>query len=188
MSVTRVTTPEDEEEDYIPCICCPKSVKRTLATMLDFSLMRSPSFILLAVSGFMSTLGVYIPYLYLVEATTKQGQMDPKISVYLMTVLGSANAVGRLSCGLLSFFPSIKVLEFSTASLFLAGITTCLSTISYDRITQFCYVVVYGAGLGKRTISVRTQCTKFVCLFVCSCCCGNQTVDSRRFSGIRKIN
>lgn len=149
MSVTRVMTQRDFNEEYIPCVCCPHSVRRTLATMFDFSIIRTPSFVLLVISGFMSTLGIYIPYLYVVDAARLEGDMHPHTAVLLMTVLGIANATGRLACGLLSFFPKIKPLEFSMVALLFAGIATCCSTISYAVPWQFSYVIIYGTGLGK---------------------------------------
>ena len=53
MSVTHLPTKQDieEEAEQSKCNIFPEAVRRTLATMLDVSLLKSPSFMLLAFSG-----------------------------------------------------------------------------------------------------------------------------------------
>jgi hypothetical protein len=66
MSVTRLPTKKDvAEEQSQSCNLCPEAVRRTLYTMLDMSLLRSPTFILLALSGFFTMMGFYVPFGYL---------------------------------------------------------------------------------------------------------------------------
>lgn len=66
MSVTRLPTTKDiAEEESGKCIIFPESFTRLLSTMLDFSLLRSPSFLILATSGLITMTGFYTPYLYL---------------------------------------------------------------------------------------------------------------------------
>lgn len=64
MSVTRLPTLEDVEDDG-KCNPCPEAIRRTLATMLDFSLMLSPTFLLFAISGFATMMGLFIPFMFL---------------------------------------------------------------------------------------------------------------------------
>lgn len=66
MSVTRLPTAHDvEEEKSGNCYICPESVTRILTTMLDLSLLKSPSFLILAISGGLTMLGFYTPFMYL---------------------------------------------------------------------------------------------------------------------------
>lgn len=66
MSVTRLPTATDvEEEKSGNCYICPESVTRILTTMLDLSLLKSPSFLILAISGGLTMLGFYTPFMYL---------------------------------------------------------------------------------------------------------------------------
>lgn len=66
MTVTHLPTLNDVlEEETCQCTLCPEAVRRTLATMLDMSLLTSPSFFLLCFSGFLTNMGFYIPYMYL---------------------------------------------------------------------------------------------------------------------------
>lgn len=64
LSVTRLPTKKDleEEEEFH---CCPEAVRRTVGTMLDVSLLKSISFILLCISGFLTLMGFFTPFIYL---------------------------------------------------------------------------------------------------------------------------
>lgn len=61
MSVTHMPTHQDIEEEEgsvsTKCKVCPEAVRRTLSTMLDVSLLKNYSFILLAFSGFFTMMG-----------------------------------------------------------------------------------------------------------------------------------
>jgi len=65
MSVTRLPTAKDvAEEESGSCYLCPESVRRILTTMLDLSLLKSPSFLILAISGGLTMMGFYTPFMY----------------------------------------------------------------------------------------------------------------------------
>lgn len=65
MSVTRLPTQKDVQEEVTKeCTLCPEAVRRTLSTMLDMSLLRSPTFLLLSLSGFITMMGFYVPFMY----------------------------------------------------------------------------------------------------------------------------
>nr|CAD7568589.1 unnamed protein product [Timema californicum] len=66
MSVTRLPTKQDvKEQDGENSRICTEALTRTLGTMLDFSLFKSPTFLILAVSGFITMMGFYVPFIYL---------------------------------------------------------------------------------------------------------------------------
>jgi hypothetical protein len=66
LSVTRLPTYNDVmEEQTQSCKLCPEAVKRTLKTMLDMSLLSSPSFLILCLSGFITMMGFYVPFMYI---------------------------------------------------------------------------------------------------------------------------
>ena len=66
MSVTRLPTAKDlAEEESGSCYLCPESVRRILSTMLDWSLLKSPTFLILAISGALTMMGFYTPFMYL---------------------------------------------------------------------------------------------------------------------------
>ncbi|CAG2058210.1 unnamed protein product, partial [Timema podura] len=66
MSVTRLPTKLDiKEQAGENNRICTEALTRTLGTMLDFSLFKSPTFLILAVSGFITMMGFYVPFMYL---------------------------------------------------------------------------------------------------------------------------
>lgn len=66
MSVTHLPTLNDVlEEEQNKCSLCPEAVRRTLATMLDVSLLKSPTFLLLCAGGFITMMGFFVPFMYL---------------------------------------------------------------------------------------------------------------------------
>jgi hypothetical protein len=90
MSVTRLPTAQDlAEEESGSCYLCPESVRRILTTMLDLSLLKSPSFLILAISGCLTMMGFYTPFVYL------KGECG-------RSRLGSANLVASRRPALLS--------------------------------------------------------------------------------------
>ncbi|XP_076251310.1 monocarboxylate transporter 5-like [Rhynchophorus ferrugineus] len=146
LSVTRVPTKNDIlEEKTHSCKLCPEAVKRALGTMLDFSLLKSPSFLILAVGGFFTMMGFYVPFMYLVDRAS--GSMPKQTAVLLVSSIGIANTIGRVLCGLLSSFPGVNALFVTNAALTLGGIATIFSGISLSQEYQFFYTVVFGLAI-----------------------------------------
>lgn len=50
-----------------PCLVLPESFKSALAQMMDFSLLKDPVFMLIAVSNLFGMAGLYVPFVYLVD-------------------------------------------------------------------------------------------------------------------------
>lgn len=146
LSVTRLPTKNDIlEEKANSCKCCPEAVIRALTTMLDFSLLKSPSFIILSVGGFFTMMGFYVPFMYLVDRAT--GHMPKQTAVLLVSSIGIANTIGRVLCGLLSSFPGVNALFVTNAALTLGGIATIFSGLSLSQEYQFFYTVVFGLAI-----------------------------------------
>lgn len=83
MSVTRLPTAKDvAEEESGSFYLCPESVCRILTTMLDLSLLKSPSFLILAISGGLTMMGFYTPFLYV----TGIKRSNIKIYIYSFTI------------------------------------------------------------------------------------------------------
>ncbi|CAH0552979.1 unnamed protein product [Brassicogethes aeneus] len=147
LAVTRLPTKNDvEEEIKHTCKLCPEAVKRTLATMLDYSLLKSPSFILLSVGGFLTMMGFYVPFMYLVDRATFH-KMDLDTAVWLVSSIGIANTFGRVMCGVLSSFPSVNALLVTNVALTIGGVATIFSGISMTTEYQFFYAVVFGLSI-----------------------------------------
>ena len=87
-SVTRLSTKKDVmEEVHQECRLRPEAVRRTLATMLNMSLLRSPTFQPLALSGFITMMGFYVPLMYVtgewrVHGSNRTAAGPPKLCTY----------------------------------------------------------------------------------------------------------
>ncbi|XP_068633944.1 monocarboxylate transporter 12 [Battus philenor] len=144
LAVTHLPTQEDVQEDESgKCTLCPEAVRRTLATMLDISLFKSPTFVILAVSGFFTMLGFFVPYVYVKTRAQAHG-LSMDTGVMLVSVIGISNIIGRIGCGLVSSMPKMSPLWLNNIALSAGGLATMLSGISYNSGFQFAYCVIFG--------------------------------------------
>ncbi|KAK7869035.1 hypothetical protein R5R35_002983 [Gryllus longicercus] len=147
MSVSRLPTKADvEQERKNQCMLCPEAVQRILATMLDMSLLRSPTFLLLSLSGFITMMGFYIPFMFITDRAEKYG-LDKNLAVFLVSVIGITNTVGRVGCGILTSFPGVDSLLINNVALTIGGIATMFSGIDTSAGYQFFYASVFGLAM-----------------------------------------
>ncbi|KAI4464034.1 monocarboxylate transporter [Holotrichia oblita] len=147
ISVTRTATHYDMEEQAL-CKLCPEAIKRTLATMLDFRLMKSVSFNLMLINSFSVAFSFYTPFVY-IKNRAIENKMDAAIALWLISAIGVANTIGRIICGILSSFPNIKANIVCGSLLFLGGVATVTSGLSYVPWFQFMYAVLYGLSMSS---------------------------------------
>lgn len=149
LSITHLTTTHDiEEEQENQCKLCPEAVRRTLATMLDVSLLKSPSFLILAISGFLTMMGFYIPFMYMKDRA-EMGGIHESTAVFLVSVTGIANTVGRVLCGILSSLPGMDTLLINNIAITIAGLATLVSGIWLTEAYQYTYAIIFGLCIGK---------------------------------------
>lgn len=147
LAVTRLPTCNDiEEEASNECKVCSEAFKRTLVTMLDFKLLKSPSFLLLAIGGAFTMMGFYIPFMYLSGRAVASG-INEATAIWLISTIGIANTVGRVLCGVLSSFPKVNALFVNNAALTLGGVATLFSGCSMSETYQFTYSVIFGLAI-----------------------------------------
>lgn len=144
MSVTRVPTKQDIiEEEERTCKLCPESVRRTLATMLDTSLLKSPSFMLLACSGFLTMMGFFVPFIFIVPRA-QEGNMDKDTALMVVSAIGISNTIARIVCGLLSSFPSVSALMLNNVAITIGGLFTIFSGLWITSAYQFTFAAIFG--------------------------------------------
>lgn len=149
LSVTRLPTKNDiEEEKKHTCKLCPEAFRRALATMLDFSLLKSPSFLILAIGGFFTMMGFYVPFMFLVDRAKTSG-MSSLTAVWLVSSIGIANTIGRVLYGVVSSLPGVNALVLTNIALTVGGVATIFSGLSLTPQYQFFYSVVFGLAIGK---------------------------------------
>jgi predicted MFS family arabinose efflux permease len=74
------------------------SLLQTMRAMIDPTLLLSPSFAVLAVSGFFSMSCFFVPFTYLQPQAELRG-LTPTDASTLITILGVANIVSRVVSG-----------------------------------------------------------------------------------------
>ncbi|KAG5866395.1 hypothetical protein JTB14_026452 [Gonioctena quinquepunctata] len=149
LAITRLATENDvEEERENKCKLCPEALRRVLATMLDFSLLKSPTFLILAVGGFFTMMGFFVPYMYLVQRADLF-KIDAMTSVWLVSSIGIANTIGRMMYGIVTSFPGMNALVINNIALTIGGLATMLSGVSTSVEYQFFYSVVFGLAISS---------------------------------------
>lgn len=117
--------------------------------MLDLSLLKSPSFMLLAISGFLCMMGFFVPFLYL-AARAKENGMDTNLATLTISVIGISNTVARIFCGFISSFESVDANILSNVAITVGGLATMFSGIIITPAVQFTYSIIFGLAIGKR--------------------------------------
>ncbi|XP_076665805.1 monocarboxylate transporter 9 isoform X2 [Andrena cerasifolii] len=121
------------QQPLCPCLVLPDSFKEALATMMDISLLKNPVFLLIGISNVFGMAGLYVPFVYLVEAAVKDG-IERNSASFLLSIIGITNTVGRVACGYIADFPQVD-------SLLLNNICLIISTIAVAA-TPFCHSYV----------------------------------------------
>lgn len=144
MSVTRLPTYNDVmEEEKSKFNLCSESVRRVLATMLNMSLIQSPTFMLLALSGFATSMGLYVPFIYITDRATGY-EISSTQTIWLISVVGIANTFGRITLGILSSLTNTNALILNNVSLTICGIVTMFSGMITTPEYQFSYAAIFG--------------------------------------------
>ncbi|XP_059049944.1 monocarboxylate transporter 3 isoform X3 [Achroia grisella] len=127
-----------EQYDLCPCLSLPASFKSALSSMLDMTLLRDPAFMLIGVSNIFGMAGLYVPFVYIVDAAKLNG-VDPSQASFLLSIIGITNTIGRIACGWVADFPWMD-------SLLLNNLCLVIATISVAAIpfcTSYgCYIAV----------------------------------------------
>ncbi|CAD0201865.1 unnamed protein product [Chrysodeixis includens] len=147
LAVTHVPTVEEtKEEKSGRCRLCPEAVRRALATLLDVSLFKSVTFLVLAISGFFTMLGFFVPFMF-VAPRAKAGGIDDNTAVWLVSTIGVANIVGRIACGLISSVPRVSPLWVNNLAVTAGGIASMVSGLSMSIYSQYLYSVIFGLAV-----------------------------------------
>lgn len=149
LAMTHVPTEEEaKEETSGRCHLCPEAVRRALATLLDVSLFKSITFLVLALSGFFTMLGFFVPFMFSAPRAKENG-MEPVMAVWLVPTIGVANIIGRITCGLISSVPRVSPLWVNNLALTAGGIASMMSGLSTAISFHLFYSIVFGLAVGE---------------------------------------
>ncbi|XP_014242664.1 monocarboxylate transporter 3 isoform X2 [Cimex lectularius] len=127
--------------ELCPCLTLPESFKSALAAMLDYTLLKDPVFLLIGISNIFGMAGLYVPFVYLVDAAVQDG-IDQGLASFLLSIIGITNTIGRVLCGWVADFPSVNSLLLNNLSLVVSTIAVtatpfCKSYAAYVTMSVF---------------------------------------------------
>ncbi|XP_045769730.1 monocarboxylate transporter 4 isoform X6 [Maniola jurtina] len=135
-----------EQYDLCPCLKLPESFKSALSSMLDVSLLRDPAFMLIGVSNVFGMAGLYVPFVYIVDAAQLNGVEQSQAS-FLLSIIGITNTIGRIACGWVADFPWMDSLLLNNICLVIATISVALTPFCYSYATYVCVAIAFGIAI-----------------------------------------
>lgn len=132
---------------------CSK-VAKSLASSFDFSLLKSPTFILYGTSCFLCMFGFFIPFNFLPDLA-KDLKLDKTQGALLISIIGVSNTVARLVVGFVTDRPWANSLVINNLALMIGGITTFAVPFYNSFAVLIIYSIVFGASIAA-FVSLRS--------------------------------
>jgi MFS family permease len=124
--------------------CADSQLTSVITQMFDLSLLRSPTFILIGLSGFFAFAGLYTPFVFVTEKAEKELGIEKTKASLILSVLGASNTVSRILAGLVADHPRVDCMLVHNVAGIMAGVTTCL--VSF--LNSYELLMVYAAFFG----------------------------------------
>lgn len=147
-TIKSVTVPNFDERTRIQRCLCSSEMEAALCEMINFNLLKSPVFLLFALSNFFTSVGFNVPYVYTKDRAVEALQMPEDTASLLLSCIGLSNTLGRVLLGYLSDKSCVNRLWLYNASLTLCGLATAFSYAAVDTVSMAAYCVVFGATSG----------------------------------------
>ncbi|XP_076687098.1 monocarboxylate transporter 5-like isoform X3 [Andrena cerasifolii] len=138
---------EDIHKEMFELKVSPKQKIGSPRKILDISILKDPVFILFTLSNFCTSIGFYVPYVYVLPQAEEQG-INKKDASYLLAVIGIANTIGRIILGYISDKPWVNRLLVYNLCLTICGISTILSILCTTFTTFALFSSVFGFTSG----------------------------------------
>ncbi|KAI6187788.1 MFS domain-containing protein [Aphelenchoides besseyi] len=132
---------QDHHTWYYGCL-------KQLKTLLDVSLLKSPSFLVLALGGFLTLICFFVPFMFVAQLAQSKG-VDEVKSKYLVTAMGLINIFARVLCGWISDHPRVDPLVMSNVAVISGGIATMALPL-FDNFLAFAiYCIPFASGVAS---------------------------------------
>ncbi|XP_050678925.1 monocarboxylate transporter 4 isoform X3 [Leptidea sinapis] len=145
---SRQTGDLERQEEYAlcPCFRLPASFKAALSSMLDTSLLRDPAFMLIGVSNVFGMAGLYVPFVYIVDAAV-MNHVDESKASFLLSIIGITNTIGRIACGWVADFPWMDSLLLNNICLIIATISVGVIPFCYSYASYVAVAIAFGIAI-----------------------------------------
>ncbi|CAN7949167.1 unnamed protein product, partial [Ixodes hexagonus] len=147
-TIKSVTVPTSDERTRIQRCLCSSEMEAALCEMINFNLLKSPVFLLFALSNFFTSVGFNVPYVYTKDRAVEALHMPEDTASLLLSCIGLSNTLGRVLLGYLSDKSCVNRLWLYNANLTLCGLATAFSYAAFDTASMATYCVVFGATSG----------------------------------------
>lgn len=120
--------------------------KTGLASIIDLTLFKSMTFNVICLSGFITFLGFFVPFMFLAARAVDTG-VDKESASFLLSIIGVTNTVGRVACGALSDHPKVNVLFVNNFALTVGGLVTMLTPLFPSYNMLMVYSAIFGLAI-----------------------------------------
>ncbi|KAM9296038.1 monocarboxylate transporter 7 [Gastrophryne carolinensis] len=147
--VTPEKVPEPAPEQEVLAKRLEEEQKKS-SPLLDFSVLKNPSFVCYALFGLFATLGFFAPSLYIIPLSLSLG-IDRDLSAYMLSAMAIAEIFGRIGAGWLLNRKPIRKIYIELIFVVLL----CLALLAFAFAQQFVGLmacsVFFGCLLGSVT-------------------------------------
>uniref|UniRef100_A0AC35TKQ9 MFS domain-containing protein n=1 Tax=Rhabditophanes sp. KR3021 TaxID=114890 RepID=A0AC35TKQ9_9BILA len=113
-------------------------VKNALKGIIDVTLFKSVTFVIFAISGFLTFSCFFVPYIFLGQQAMSKGVSESQKGTIIM-YLGLVNTIARVACGYLADLPSVDALQVSNIAITMGG----LATMCIPFLTEYYMFALY---------------------------------------------
>uniref|UniRef100_A0A453YHT2 Major facilitator superfamily (MFS) profile domain-containing protein n=1 Tax=Anopheles arabiensis TaxID=7173 RepID=A0A453YHT2_ANOAR len=132
--------------DLCPCLALPESFKNAIGAMMDVSLLRDPVFMMIGVSNIFGMAGLYVPFVYLVDAAVLDG-IEQNSASFLISIIGITNTVGRIVCGYVADFPQVDALFLNNICLVISTVAVALTPFCHSYAAYVAMAIAFGIAI-----------------------------------------
>uniref|UniRef100_T1JX20 Major facilitator superfamily (MFS) profile domain-containing protein n=1 Tax=Tetranychus urticae TaxID=32264 RepID=T1JX20_TETUR len=127
---------------------CSAEVRDTLDEMMNFRLLRNPIFLVFSISNLLTSLGFYVPHIYIKDRVVGLQLASDSEASNLLAIMGIASTIGRLIFGFISDLQVINRLLLFNCCISLCGLTTILSSFVQTYTYMALYCAIFGITCG----------------------------------------
>ncbi|XP_061169910.1 monocarboxylate transporter 12-like [Saccostrea echinata] len=129
-------------------------VAKTLAASFDFTLLKSPTFIIYGISCFLCMFGFFIPFNFLPDLVHDLN-LEKSQGATLIAIIGVSNTISRLVVGFVTDQPWANSLVINNLALVIGGVTTFAVPFYNSFPILIAYSIVFGAAIAA-FVSLRS--------------------------------
>lgn len=123
----------------------PPPAKKPRA-LIDLSAFNSPVFIIFSTGLFLTLLGLYIPFFYVIIYAERILNVDENLSFYILAILNAASLFGRIVPGLAADY--LGALNVTIALTLASSILTYAWIVIHDLSGLIVFCILYGFSSG----------------------------------------